>query len=137
MATPLTKPSDLIPSNNKKAKVLKVSELIEEEVTLLIDDTTVTCFASYCPYEIKVGNFYDVELTLNLADDYAIQKICSIETFAERMDNSFSYTLYGQLNNEHFHTFTVLSDEGIHYEHPYLNGFLIKLLVERIDVAFL
>lgn len=124
MATPLTKPSDLIPSNNKKAEVLKISELIEEVVTLLIDDTTVTCFTSYYPYEIKAGNFYDVELTLNLADDYAVQKICSIETLAERMDNSFSYTLYGQLNNEHFHTFTVLSAEGIHDEHPYLNGFL-------------
>ena len=74
MATPLTKSSDLIPSNNKKAEVLKISELIEEVVTLLIDDTTVTCFASYCPYEIKVGDFYDVELTLNLADDYAVQK---------------------------------------------------------------
>ena len=137
MATPLTKPSDPIPSNNKKAQVLKISDLLEEEVTLLIDDTTVTCFASYCPYEIKVGNFYDVELTLNLADDYSVQKICSIETLAERMDNSFSYTLYGMLNNEHFHTFTLLNDEGVHYDHPYLNGFLIKLLVERIDVAFL
>lgn len=37
----------------------------EEEVTLLIEDTIINCFVSYCPYETEIGNTYDVELTLN------------------------------------------------------------------------
>lgn len=137
MATPLTKSSDRIPGNIKKAQVMAINELIEEEITLLIDRTTVTCFASHCPYEIKVGNFYDIELTLNLAEHYDIQKSYSTETSVERTGNGFSYILHGILRDDSFETFTLLSDEGIHYDHPDLNGFFIKLSVERIDAAFL
>lgn len=137
MATPLTKPSDLTPTNIKKAQVIAISELIEEEVTLLIDSATVTCFANYCPYEIKVGSFYQVELTLNLAEHYDIQKSHSAEAYAERKNESFSYTLHGLLNNDFFETFTSLNDEGIHYDHPELNGDFVMVTVDRIDVAFL
>lgn len=55
MATPLKKPSNPIPNNAKKALVVAINEQIDEEVTLLIEQTSVTCFASYCPYEIEVG----------------------------------------------------------------------------------
>lgn len=137
MATALTKPSDLTPSNIKKAQVIAISELIEEEVTLLIDRATVTCFASYCPYKIKVGDFYEVELTLNLAEYYDVNKSHSTEAYAERKSDSFSYVLHGLLNNESFETFTSLNDEDIHYDHPDLNGEFIMVTVERIDAAFL
>ncbi|MGA9703750.1 hypothetical protein [Pseudomonas sp.] len=137
MATPLTKPSDLTPSNIKKAQVIAISELIEEEVTLLIDRTTVTCFASYCPHEIKAGEFYEVELTLNLAEYYDVQKSYSAEAYAERKNDSFSYVLHGLLHKNSFETFTSLNDEGIHYDHPDLNGEFIMVTVERIDAAFL
>ncbi|WP_157697306.1 hypothetical protein [Pseudomonas cedrina] len=49
MATPLTKRSDLTANNIKKAQVLATSELIEEEITLLINKTAVTCFVNHCP----------------------------------------------------------------------------------------
>ncbi|MGY2402851.1 hypothetical protein [Pseudomonas sp. SDO5271_S396] len=137
MATPLTKPSDLTPSNVKKAQVLSTNELIEEEVTLLIDKTIVTCFTTHCPYKIEQGSFYDIEISLNLSDNYEVQKICPTKILAEQVDNSFSYILYGILNNDLFETFTPLNDEGIHYEHPDLNGHFIKVSIERIDVAFL
>ncbi|MBX7276339.1 hypothetical protein ACLBW8_28305 [Pseudomonas sp. M5A4_2d] len=136
MATPMTKPSHLTPSKFKKAQVVALNELIEEEVTLLIDKTVVTCFASFCPYEIEVGKNYDVELNLNLADYYHAQKVDSINIFAERIENGFSYILYGMLHNDTFQTFTLLSDEGVHYDHPDLNDSFIKLNVDRIDVAF-
>ncbi|MBN2992491.1 hypothetical protein JWR97_15415 [Pseudomonas cedrina subsp. fulgida] len=137
MATPLTKPSDLTANNIKKAQVLATSELIEEEITLLIDKTVLTCFVNHCPYEIKTGDFYNVELTLNLADDYQTEKILPTDLLVERMGNSFSYMLYGTLVDGAFHTFTLLNDEGILYEHPNLNNSFIKLSVERIDAAFL
>jgi hypothetical protein len=137
MATPLTKPSDLTTNNIKKAQVLAIGELVEEEVTLLIDKTAVTCFVNHCPHEIKIGHLYNVELTLNLADDYQAEKILPTKLLAERVDNSFSYRLYGTLIEGTFHTFTLLNDEGILYEHPALNDSFIKLSVERIDAAFL
>lgn len=137
MATPLTKLSDLTANNIKKAQVLTIGELIEEEVTLLIDKTAVTCFVNYCPYEIQIGHLYNIEITLNLADDYQAEKILPTEWLAERVGNGFSYMLYGTLIDGTFHTFTLLNDEGILYEHPALNDSFIKLSVERIDAAFL
>jgi len=44
--------------------VVAVNELVEEEVTLLIEKTILTCFVSDCRYEIEVGKTYNVELTL-------------------------------------------------------------------------
>jgi len=116
---------------------MALNEHIEEDVTLLIEGTVINCFASYCPNEIKVGNSYDVELTLNLSDEYEIQKIESRKTLAERTGRGYSYFLYGELRDDHFMTFTSLNDEGVHYDHPDCNEHFIKLEVERIDVAFL
>lgn len=69
--------SSLTSTNIKKFKVVAISELIEEEVTLLIDQATVTCFAGYYPCKINAGSFYEVELTLSLAEHYNIQKTYS------------------------------------------------------------
>ncbi|RQO45589.1 hypothetical protein [Pseudomonas sp. KBW05] len=137
MATPMIKKPDPILSTIKQATVIAIDELVDEEVTLLIDGTLVTCFASYFPYEIKVGMTYAVELTLYLSEHYETQKISSTSILIERIDNSFAYVLYGTLNNNTFNTFTLLTVDGIHHDHPDLNDSLIKLTVERIDVAFL
>ena len=47
-------------TNIEKAQAIAIYETIEEEVPLLIDRATVTCFASYCPYEIRVKSFYEL-----------------------------------------------------------------------------
>ncbi|NVZ70921.1 hypothetical protein [Pseudomonas costantinii] len=136
MATSPTKPSDPTTSNYKKAQVLAINELVEEEVTLLIDGTTIICFASYSPYEIEVGKIYDVEITLNLSEHYEIRKLNSNEILVERVGSSYSYALYGMLSQSKFQTFTLLNDEEIHYDYPELNDCFIKLTVERIEASF-
>ncbi|OPA88157.1 hypothetical protein BFW87_23330 [Pseudomonas fluorescens] len=115
---------------------MAINDLVEEEVTLLIDETIVTCFATYLPYEIEVGNSYTVELTLNLADHYEIQKNQLEDFSASRIGSGFSYILCGKLSDNFFQTFTWLSDEGIHYDHPDMNDCFIKLVIDRIDVTF-
>lgn len=133
----MIKPLDPIPSTIKQATVVVIDELIDERVTLLIDGTLVTCFASYFPYEIELGVTYAVELTLYLSEHYEAQGISSTHALIQRIDSSFAYVLYGTLNNNAFNTFTSLTVDGIHHDHPGLNDSLIKLTVERIDVAFL
>lgn len=137
MATPMTKPSDPIVNNHKKARILALSEHVEEDVTLLIDGTVIYCFISYCLNEIEVGKSYDVELVLNITDDYEIKKVEPRKTLAEKTGRGYSYFLYGELRNDIFSTFTLLNDEGVHYDHPDCNDHFIKLEIERIDVAFL
>lgn len=132
----MKKPSPPIASNVKNALVVAINELVEEEVTLLIEDTVLTCFASHCPYEIAVGKIYCVELNLNLSEFYEAHKAPTPQVLAERMGSGFSYALYGMLRNDTFRTFTLLNDEGIHYDHPDLNDSFIKIIVDRIDVTF-
>lgn len=123
-------------NNIKKILLLKINEHIDEEVTLLIDGTKVVCFANVCPYELEVGKTYDAELKLNLSEKYLISKSPHSEKLVERIGDGFAYNLYGELQNDEFHTFTTLYDEGVHYEHPALNNRFIRLQVDRIDVNF-
>lgn len=119
-----------------KAQVVATNNHIEEDVTLLIEGTTVKCFISYCPYELEVGKTYDVELTLNLSDNYEIERTETIQTLAEHTNRGYSYILYGDLRNDMLMTFTSINVEGIHYAHPECNDHFIKLKVERIDASF-
>ena len=119
-----------------KAQVVATNNHIEEDVTLLIEGTTVKCFISYCPYELEVGKTYDVELTLNLSDNYEIERTETIQTLAEYTYRGYSYILYGDLRNDILMTFTSINVEGIHYDHPECNDHFIKLKVERIDASF-
>ena len=136
MATRLTESSDPIANPYKKGQVIALNEYVDEDVTLLVEGTVINCFVSYCPYEIEVGKTYDMELTLNLSDDYEIERVQERETLAEKIDRSYCYFLYGHLHNDIFLTFTPLSDEDIHYEHPECNEHFIKLKVQRIDASF-
>ncbi|RMT99260.1 hypothetical protein ALP39_200330 [Pseudomonas marginalis pv. marginalis] len=136
MATPLTKSSDLTANNYKKAQVVALNEHVEEDVTLLIEGTLVNCLISYCPYDIEVGRTYNVELTLNISEDYEIAKTEPRALLTEKIDCGYAYFLYGVLHDDNFLTFTLLKDEGIHYDHPELNEKFIKLRVERIDASF-
>ncbi|MDL2186204.1 hypothetical protein P5706_18630 [Pseudomonas sp. ChxA] len=128
--------SDPIANNVKNALVVAINELVEEEITLLIEDTVITCFASHCPYEIVVGKTYCVEITLNLSESYEAHKTPTTHVLAKRMGSGFSHALYGMLSDDTFQTFTLLNGEGIHYDHPDLNDSFIKIIVDRIDVAF-
>ncbi|NNA67921.1 hypothetical protein [Pseudomonas gessardii] len=137
MATSLKKSSAPTPNNLKKALVVAINEHVDEDVTLVIDGITVNCFASVYPYEISIGNTYDIELTLTLTENYEIQSVTSIDRLVEKKGNGYAYFLYGKLCNDIFNTFTVFHGEEIHYEHPELNDQFIKLEVSRIDATFL
>lgn len=132
----LKKSSLPITNHHKKVKVIALNEHVDEDVTLLIEGTVINCFVSYCPYKIEVGKTYDVELTLNLSDDYEIERVQPREMLVEKTDRGYCYFLYGELHNEIFLTFTPLNDEDIHYEHPECNEHFIKLKVQRIDASF-
>ena len=58
------------------------------------------------------------------------------EGSAGKIGDKTTFSIYGELCDERFLTFTSLSDEGIHYDHPELNGSFVKLTVERIDASF-
>ncbi|OPA99852.1 hypothetical protein BFW89_23380 [Pseudomonas synxantha] len=120
----------------KKARVIETSIHIEEDVILLIEGVIINCFVSYSPHEIEVGKTYDVELTMNLSDDYEIERVEPRTPLIEKTNPGYAYLLYGNLRDTQFHSFVSLNDEDIHYDHPECNERFIKLKVDRIDVSF-
>ncbi|WP_124425136.1 hypothetical protein [Pseudomonas orientalis] len=136
MATPLIEPLDHTKNSYIKAQVLALNEHIEEDITLLIEGTIINCFVSYSPHDIEVGKIYDVELTMNLSDDYEIERAEPRTPLIEKISPGYAYLLYGNLRDTKFHSFVSLNDEDIHYDHPECNEHFIKLKVDRIDVSF-
>ena len=124
-------------NNIKSAKLLNISEINEEHITLLMGEHTIECFLNSCPYKIEIGNTYNIELTINLSDSYQIKKVSNTGVSIEKIARGYAYFLYGTLKNDLIETFTDLYDEDVHYDHPELNDQFIKLEVDRIDVNFL
>lgn len=124
-------------SNTKSAKVINISNLNEEHVTLLIDGFVVECFANSCPYAIQTEETYNVELSLDLLDAYTVKKAPDTNILIEKKPEGYSYVLSGTLRNDIFYSFIEFYDEDVHYDHPDMNDHFISLDVNRINVNFI
>ena len=119
------------------ALVVSIDEIVEEEVVLLIENVEVKCFLNYCPSKIEVGEIYEVEFDLVLADTDVVAAVEEpITTLIEMKDDGFSCALYGYLDGGVFRSLVDFSDQDIHYDYPHLNGRFVKVKVNRIDVSF-
>jgi hypothetical protein len=120
-----------------EAVVLAVGPVVEDEVLLLVKGLEIKCFASYCPYQIEMGETYEVEFDLKLADNDVVAAADEpITTLIEMKDDGFSCALYGYLDGSVFRSFVDFSDQEIHYDYPHLKGRFVKIHVVRIDVSF-
>jgi len=121
-----------------QAKVLRISESIEEEVTLQIGNTELTCFAYFPLYGIEVGLSYPVELELLVLDEYVLEGLSDdLEPSLTRTGNTFAYVITGRLNGRYlksgeltFEDDVLLSDFG------HLDGRMVSMKVDRINADF-
>jgi len=120
-----------------RAKVERVGEDIEEEVTLLIDRVEVVCFAGVCPYAIKEGETYPVSMTLTILDDCNLHESSDEQPSLRRIGNSFSYIVTGRLSGDVLDAGIKFIDDVFLSDYGYLNGKMISMQVDRIDVEFL
>ena len=120
------------------AKVLRIDENVEEEVTLQIGNTELTCFSGSYYLEKKVGSSYPVELNLFVLNDYVVEKVSdNTEPSIVRLGNTFAHIITGRLNGRclesgelTFEDDVLLSDFG------YLDGKMVTMKVGRIDADF-
>ncbi|WP_205205198.1 hypothetical protein [Azonexus hydrophilus] len=119
-----------------QAKILHIDENVEEKVTLQIGNTELTCFASVCPYAIKVGLSYPVEL--NLFDDYTIEEISDdSEPSLVRVGNAFAYVITGRLNGRCLESGELIfKEDALLSDFGYLDGKMVAIKVGRIDADF-
>jgi hypothetical protein len=123
-----------------RAKVVSLSDLIEEEVVLeLCCSEEVTCFASYCPFSIEEGQAYLVELNLFSIDGFDLheEEDRGFPPFS-RVDSGFSYVVRGALNGGVLNAGGVLFDEErFLVDFEYLNGKYVSVRVDRINACFI
>ncbi|MDR1423473.1 MAG: hypothetical protein LBI92_02535 [Azoarcus sp.] len=119
-----------------QAKVLRIDEIVEEEVTLQIGNTELTCFASMCPCTIGEESSYPLELILY--DGYVVEEVSDdTEPSIVRLGNTFAHVITGRLNGR------CLESEGLTFEDDallsdfgYLDGKMVAMKVGRIDAYF-
>ncbi len=120
-----------------KAFVKNIDSDIEEQVTLIVDDVEVTCFASVCPYEIQEGQEYPVSFEMNVFDDYSVNALVKNEKSLVRIGDGFSYLLSGELRGNTIVCGIPFEDEILLSDFGYLDGKYVSFQVDRIDVEFL
>lgn len=120
-------------------KVIKIDNVVEEQVLIEVNNIQLNVFASICPYEIKEGSSYPVEISLSVFDEYDVAKLgdLSLPPFT-RNGGGFGYIVRGRLNGDHLKVGDLLfEDEVLQKEFGYLDGETIALKVDRIDVEFI
>jgi len=118
-----------------------MSPVIEEEVTLEINGIQLVTFANVVPFELIVGEAYEIELDVTILDDFIIKQVDLEEDLLQQESNSFAYILQGKLDIDE----ETLEVGGITFEidseflmdYGYLHGKYVQIRVDRLTVDFL
>ncbi len=102
-----------------------------------VEGYKITGFASVCPYPIRVGGKYKVGFYLFVADEFSPYEVRE-RAFPSiiREDDSFRYTLTGKLTGNTIDCGIRIEDEIFTEKYGYLNGKIIRVNIDRIDIEF-
>ncbi len=123
------------------AKVINMSPIIEEEVTLEINGIQIIAFANECPFELIVGEVYQIELDVTILDEFIIKQVNLEEYNIHQQNNSFAYTLQGKLDIDEgtleVGSITFEIDSEFLMDYGYLHEQYVQIGVDRLTVDFL
>lgn len=123
------------------AKVINMSPIIEEEVTLEINGIQIIAFANEFPVELIVGELYLVELDVIIFDEIIIKQVNMEEFKIQQENNSFAYTLQGKLDIDEgtleVSSITFEIDSEFLMDYGYLHEQFVQIRVDRFTVNFL
>lgn len=119
------------------ALLTKVSEIIEEEVALRIGNIEFTGFASIVPYQLKVGNQYDVLVGITVLNDFQITESSVGIKELKPLNGSFKYLIRGILKEGGILDAGVVLQDEIFEEYGYLINKFVEVEVDRINVEFM
>lgn len=122
-----------------KALVLRVDDDIEEEVRIRIGDIELACFAGVCPYNIEAGLSYPVELRPVVFGDYSVTELLDgTPASIDRVGTGFAYIITGRLSGSCLESVElVIEDDVLQRDFGYLEGKIIAMKIDRMDVEFL
>lgn len=118
--------------------VKKIDPIIEEEVTIIINEIELVVFVNVCPYAIEEKKFYLMVLDITILEDLEIKQIDEYKKEFKRIDNnSFSYEIKGLLRDDGVLDAGVLIESELLKGYQYLYGEHIKIKVDRIAGEFI
>lgn len=121
-----------------KAKVLRLDAVVEEAVLIQIAGREIECFASFCPYRIEEGQIYPVQLELAVFNKYCIVECKENSPDFFPVGQGFSYLVSGTLKGGILKVGTLsFFDEFLRSNYGYLDGKMVTMSVDRIDLEFL
>lgn len=120
------------------ALIEKIGGDIEEEVSVLICEKRLTCFASYMPYPVHVGEVYQVELVAVVLNDYSIEESNDELPSIFRTGTDYSYLLTGMLDDGNINCGSItFFDDVLSEDFGFLRGKMVSWKVDRLDICFL
>lgn len=114
----------------------KILSIIDEEVTVQIDDARITGFVN-CGIDKKIG--HETMVGIVLYDDLNITPCDEDKVGIEKRDNSFQYSIWGVLDIENGILKSIIDfeiDEDELFDYGYLDGRHVKIDVIRFDFEF-
>lgn len=120
------------------AKLISLSDDIEEEAFLSLGEKEIYCFIDSAPYPLIEGNTYLVEINLSFLDDELLDEADSMHLSFERVGETFSYEIVGFLSGDKLITDgVVFQDEIFIEEFSFLNSKYVALKPDRVSISFL
>jgi hypothetical protein len=124
---------------NYLAQIKKIDDAVDELVILIINGVELTCFSNFFPYKIEKNKLYQVKLTTQVFNDYSVKELSEDTAYSIiQIGNSFSHIITGRLNNNRLNAGEIdFEDDMLLSNFGYLQGKIISLKVDRIDVEFI
>ncbi len=121
-----------------QAKLIRLNNIIEEEVTVEINNIQIVGFASVCPYKLDINTIYSVNIELTILDDIELVELDNSQYALERIGDGYSYILCGQVCGNCIdvgHGIKIRDD--MFNKISYLDGHFIKIKVDRLSIEFI
>lgn len=119
------------------AYIKKIDSIIEEEVTIIINNIELIVFVNVCPYVIKEGMTYPLSLDIMILDDFEIEESNENTKKFIKNNQSFAYEIIGLLTKDGIIDAGILIDTELVKDYQYLYDKFIKIKIDRINAEFL
>ncbi len=126
--------------SSKNENVIEITSIDEDQVVIQNEDkNTLTCFIGSSRYELVEEQSYNVELKLFILDDYIIEELSeNTQSDIQKEGAGFRYKIVGQLHENRLYSCGfVFIDEVFESDFSYLDGKMISIEADRIDIHFL
>lgn len=120
-------------------KVVRLNEIVEEEVVVKVNNWELVCFASILPYKLVEGFSYPVKLKLVILYDYCVTAMeDDTEQAIVAQGNGYACKIIGRLIGGYLHACGFKFEDAVfESDYAYLDGKTISIDVDRVDAIFL